>query len=215
MNDDWRLQIDPKEDAHAARLLDRLDASGLQHELSDAFHDRVILSRDGPRVFLYAGTREQAEAASKLIDSLAEQHGWTLSTELRHWHPIAEDWEDPESPLPDSEAARKAEREEEIAAERKLVAERGYPEFEVSIELSSRHDAVSLAARLGGEGFSTVHRWRYVLVGAVDEDSAEELAERLRSETPQGSQVKVEGTWKVAWRESRRNPFAVMGGLGR
>lgn len=36
-----------------------------------------------PRVFLYAGARDQAEGASKLIGTLAQQHGWTLSVELR------------------------------------------------------------------------------------------------------------------------------------
>ncbi len=214
MNDDWRLQIEPEEDAHAGELIGHLDAGVLEHELGDAFHDRVIVSRDGPRVYLYAGTREQAEAAHTLIDSLAAQHGWTLSIELRHWHPSAEAWEEPDKPLPDSDLAQGAEHQEEIAAEDKKVQEQGYPEFEVRVEFPSHHDAVSFREQLRGEGFSSVHRWRYLLVGAIDEDEAKELAERLRKEAPEGSQVKVEGTWKAALAESPRNPFAVLGGLG-
>ncbi len=214
MNDDWRLQIDPDEEAHAAQLVDRLEASELQHDLSEAFHDRVIISRDGPRVFLYAGTREQAESARELIDSLARQHGWKLTAELRHWHPAAEDWEDPDKPLPDSDLARRAEHEAEIAAEDKKVREQGYPEFEVRVEFPSHHDAMSFRQRLRDEGLSSVHRWKYLLVGAIDEDEANELAERIRSEAPAGSQVKVEGTWKAALAESPPNRFAVFGGLG-
>jgi hypothetical protein len=90
VNDDWRLQIDPREDEHSGPLVDRLDASELEHDLSEAFSDRVVLTRDGSRVFLYAGTREQVQAARELIDSLSEKHEWALDTELRHWHPEAE-----------------------------------------------------------------------------------------------------------------------------
>jgi hypothetical protein len=216
MNDDWRLQIDPQEDAHAGQLIGHLDAGALKHELSEAFHDRVIVSRERhePRVFLYAGTREQAEAARKLIDSLARQHGWTLSTELRHWHPTAEAWEEPDKPLPDSDLALRAEHQEEIAAEDKKVREQGYPEFEVRVEFPSHRDAVSFRQKLRDEGFSSVHRWKYLLVGAIDEDEAKQLAERLREEAPEGSEIKVEGTWKAALAESPPNPFAVLGGLG-
>ena len=49
---------------------------------------------------------------------------------------------------------------------------------------------------------------------ATDEDSAKPLAERIRSEAPAGSRVKVEGTWAVAYAERPPNPFAVLGGLG-
>ena len=214
MNDDWRLQIDPREDEHAGPLVDRLDARELEHDLSEAFPDRVVVSRDGPRVFLYAGTREQVEAARDLIDSLARQHGWAVDTELRHWHPDAEEWEDPENPLPDSAGAHEAEHEESIAAERESVQEHGYPEFEVRVEFPTHHDAVRFDRQLHDKGLSTARRWKYLLVGAVDEDTANALAERLRGEAPAGSQVKVEGTWKAALAERPSNPFAIFGGLG-
>ena len=214
MNDDWRLQIDIREETHSRLLVEHLDAQELQHDLSSAFHDRVIVTRDDSRVFLYAGTREQAERARDLIGTLATKHGWAVDADLKRWHPEAEDWEDPESPLPNSDAARKAEHDEEIAAEDKLVREQGYPEFEVRVEFPSHHDAVSFAHQLRDEGFSSVHRWKYLLVGAIDEDNAKDLAERLRKEAPDGSLVKVEGTWKAAYAERPPNPFAVLGGLG-
>ena len=50
MNDDWRLQVDLHEESHASALTERLDAQQLQHDLSEAFHDRVIVTRDGPGV---------------------------------------------------------------------------------------------------------------------------------------------------------------------
>ncbi|HSR94891.1 MAG TPA: hypothetical protein VLK56_08495 [Solirubrobacterales bacterium] len=214
MNDDWRVQVEIEDATHARALEERLGARELEHDLSSAFHDRVIVSRDGGQVFLYADTRERAEAARDLVLNLAAQHGWSVDAELLHWHPSAEDWEDPEKPLPADDAARKAEHEALIVAERKVVEESGHPEFEVRIDLPSHHDAVRFAERLRAEGLPVVHRWRYVLVGAADEDSAEALAERIRSEAPGDSQVSAEGTWQVAYKERPPAPFAIFGGLG-
>lgn len=214
MNDDWRLQVDLHEENHAQALTERLNAQQLEHDLSEAFHDRVIVTRDGARMFLYAGTREQAEKARDAVEADARQHEWALDVDFRHWHPSAEEWEDPDQPLPENDAARLAEREELMAREREETAKRGYPEFEVRVDLPSRHDAVGLSEQLRKEGLPAVHRWRYLLVGATDEDSAKELAERIRNEAPSGSRVKVEGTWAAAYAERPPNPFAVLGGLG-
>ncbi len=214
MNDDWRLQVDIHDAEHIRALEERLDARELEHDLSDAFHDRVIVSRDDARVFLYAGTRAQAEAARDLILGLAGQHGWTVDVDLRHWHPAAEEWEDPDKPLPADDAARSAEHAALIAAERKQTEESGHPEFEVRVDLPSHRDAVRFAERLRGEGLPVVHRWRFLLVGAADEDSAKALAERIRNEAPSDSQVRAEGTWKAAYDERPPNPFAILGGLG-
>jgi hypothetical protein len=214
MNDDWRLQVDLHHPSHAQALVDRLASPDLQHDLSDAFPDRVIVSRDGARAFLYAGTREQAERARKQVLDLVEQHGWQADIDFKRWHPTAEDWEDPEKALPDSEAAAEAEHAALMAAERKQAEESGYPEFEVRIDLPSHHDARRFAEQLRGEGLPTVHRWRFLLIGVEDEDSGKALAERIRSEAPSGTHVSVEGTWKEAYAERRRNPFAVLGGIG-
>jgi hypothetical protein len=214
MNDDWRLQIDFAEDDHAQALTRRLDAQELEHELSVEFHDQVIVSREGQSVFIYAGTRDQAEAARDAIEADTAKNGSTVTVELRHWHPTAEEWEDPEAPLPDGDAAKLAEHEALMAREREEAAKRGHPEFEVRIDLPSHHDAVALSNRLRGEGLPTVHRWKYVLVGAADEDAGKALAERIRAEAPAGSEVKVEGTWAAAYGERPRNPFAIFGGLG-
>jgi hypothetical protein len=214
MNDDWRVQAVPRDPGHVGALLEQLEARDLEHDLSGDFEDRVIVSREEGTVFLYAGTREQAESARAHLLALAEQHGWDVDVDLRRWHPVAEEWEDPDKPLPADAAAKKAEHEALIAAERKETRENGPPEFEVRVDLPSHHDARRFAAQLKGEGIRTVHRWRFLLVGAADEDSAEALAERIRGEAPSGSRVSVEGTWRAAYAERPPNPYAVFGGLG-
>jgi hypothetical protein len=214
MNDEWRLRIDVQGERDAGSLTERLNAAELEHELSEAFHDRLIVSGDGPRVFVYAGTREQAERARGLIGDLAKTHGWDLVIELTHWHPEAEAWEDPELPLPASDAARVVEHEELIAAEREQLAATGEPEFEVRVDLPSHREAVRFAELLRAEGLPAVRRWKYLVVGATDEDAARALATRLEGEAPEGSKIAVEGSGQVAYAERPANPFAVFGGLG-
>lgn len=212
VNDDWRLQVDPREAEHASLLVEQLEARELEHDLSTEFRDRVIVSRDGARLFLYAGTREQIEAARKVVARLAGHHGWQLDLELRRWHPVAEEWEDPEAPLPQGAAAEAAERGELMDRER-LEAERtGHPEYEVRVDLPSRRDAARFAQQLGSEGIPVVHRWKYLLAAATDEDGANALAERIRNEAPAESRVAVEGTWAEAYAEYP-HPFAFLGGM--
>jgi hypothetical protein len=214
MNDEWRLQIDVQQTGDAGSLAERLDAAELEHELSEAFHDRLIVSGEGKRVFVYAGTRDQAEQARELIAKLAGVHGWSAESALTHWHPEAEQWEDPDLPLPEGDAARVAEHEQLIASEREEMAERGEPEFEVRVDLPSHGDAKRFAELLRAEGLPAVRRWKYLVVGAADEDSARELAKRLETEAPAGSKILVEGSGQVAYAERPANPFAVFGGLG-
>ncbi len=214
MNDEWRLQIDLEGEPGAGAIAKRLATAELEHELSAAFADRLVVSVDGPRLFAYAETRAQAELAGEAIARLAAENGWQTEAELCHWHPLAESWEDPELPLPRDDAARLAEHEELIAAERRELERRGTPEYEVRVDLPSHGEAAALAERLRGEGLPVVRRWKYLVVGAADEDSAAALAARLGEEVPTGSTVTAEGSGKVAWEERPPNPFAVFGGLG-
>jgi hypothetical protein len=37
---------------------------------------------------------------------------------------------------------------------------------------------------------------------------------RLAAEAPEGSEIKAEGSGRIAWAERPPNPFAIFGGLG-
>jgi hypothetical protein len=101
-----------------------------------------------------------------------------------------------------------------IAAERRQTEKSGHPEYEVRIDLPSFHEASQFADTLRSEGLPVVHRWRYLLIGAPDEDSGRELAGKIQSQAPPGSKVSFEGTWAAAYAERPPNPYAVFGGLG-
>lgn len=213
MNDDWRLQIEFRDDGIADAMQDRLDARELEHDLSEAFQDRVIVSRNGTTIFLYAGDREQAERARALVERLVQEDEEEIAIDFRRWHPISLEWRPADEPLPEGAEAHAAEHQARIARERQETEEQGYPQYEVRIDLPSREEAERVADQIRSEGLPTAHRWKYVLVGAADEDAAKALAERIRAEIPAGSRVAVEASWQEATDDLPRNPFAFLGGL--
>lgn len=215
MSDDWRLRIQLNDSHQAGELAEELTAHEHEEARADrSMHDRVTVSVDDAEVFCYAGTREGAEEAGRTIAGLAANHGWQPEVELRHWHPSAEEWEDPDTPLPDTDAARVQEHHERVELERADSRAQGFPEFEVSIKCPSHRQASALAARLRDEGLPVVQRWTAVTVGADDEDSANALADRLRGEVGDDSPVTVEGNLRDIYENGPFRPFSYLGGLG-
>ncbi len=115
--------------------------------------------------------------------------------------------------MPQSDADRAAERAAVIERERRESRAQGYPEFEVRVQCPSHTDTVQLAEKLSQDGLEPVRRWKFLLLGAPDEDSANRLAERIRDLAPSGSMVTAEGTLGAVLAEQPRNPFAFLGGL--
>jgi hypothetical protein len=214
MNDDWRVRIDVHEDGLARQLTEQLNADELEHDLQHAFHDRVVLSVDGSLLFAYTGSRAQAYRVADLVTRLAPEHNATVDVQIARWHPVSEEWESPDEPLPADAADTEAEFEERVEDEREESAEQGYPDFEVRVQCHSRHAASQLSHRLDNENVPHVHRSHYLLIGATDEDDAQALAERLRGEAPAGSEVVVEQNRRVVYEHRPFNPFIFLGGLG-
>jgi hypothetical protein len=214
MDDDWRLHVSVHEPHRAAALTERLDAASLEHELETAFRDRVIVSSDGPDLFLYTGSRAQAEAAERLVRRLAQENDWMIDLALARWHPEAQAWEDPDVPLPATDAELAAEHAHRLQQERAEAREQGFPSFEVRVHCATDQGSSEFARRLQAEGLPVVRRGRYLVVGAADEDTANALAERFHREAPDGSAVLAEGTVPAVLNGSPTNPFAIFGGLG-
>jgi hypothetical protein len=214
MSDDWRLRIHLPGDVQGRTLAQSLEATTVERDLQPALSDRVAVSHDDDDVFVYGATREDVEAARDLVSTLATEKGWQVEPTVTRWHPVAEEWEDPDKPLPTGADEVAAERAELIEQERKESESQGYPDFEVRVHCTSRHEAVKLQERLRSEGIPSVRRWHYLLIGAQDEDSASALAERIQAEAPPGTEVTSEGSGRAADAVKPANPFAIFGGLG-
>ncbi len=214
MSDDWRLRVHLSEGGHGRMLAESLEAMTLEHELQLALPDRVAVSHDEDDVFVYAASREDTERARELVGRLAAEKGWQVDAQLARWHAVAEEWEDPDKPLPSSPGELAEEHAELIEQEREESEEQGYPEFEVRVHCRSRGEAIELQERLRSEAIPSLRRWHYLLIGADDEDTASALAERIRAQSAPGTEVRTEASGRAADALRPGNPFAVFGGLG-
>jgi hypothetical protein len=212
--EDWRITIDFDDEGDGTQLVEWLAARRFESDELERLGGRVAVSRDGPRVFLYADTEELARDADGVVRALLSSEGRQATMALERWHPVEQDWKDAGVPLPETEEELRAERDRQQAREAAESLESGEAEWEVRVSLPSREATHELAERLEGEGIPVTRRSTFLLVGAVNQDEATALAERLRAETAGGATVEVEPGGAMVWEVSPRNPFAVFGGLG-
>jgi hypothetical protein len=180
MADEWRVEVELGDEQHHLTLGERLRSLDLDDEASERLGDRVIVTRDGPRMFLYAGSEQAALEAERIARELVAAEGLAGEVSVTRWDEGDEAWEDASgAPGP---AADKREFEERWSE----------PDWEVRIDLPGLRETHELAKRLEGEGLDVRRRWRHVLVGARAEKEAAELAERLSAEVPEGAEVHVQ-----------------------
>ena len=211
MADDWRLTA-TLSDEDARRLLERLR----EHEVDDAVRHRlggaVAVSGEGNTVYAYADTAAAIHEAEGLVRNVLSEHGIEADIRVDRWHELEQSWEDESVPLPHTEAERETERDRLEETEESESRATGRALWEVRLELPSHGRTNELGDRLEEEGLHIIRRWTFLLVGAVSEDDARELADRLRSEAPDAT-IQVEPSGEMVAEVSPRNPFAIFGGL--
>ena len=181
MADEWRVEVDLDDPEHGYGLGERLRSLDLDDEARDRLGNRVLVTRDGPRMFLYTSTQEEALEAERVVQELIEQDGLSAEVATTRWHPDEEAWEDVSHPMPSTDEQRARERERASGED-----------WEVRIELVGLMEAIELENELRDDGQTVERRFAYVMVGATTEEGAHELADRLRGALPQGTPVKVE-----------------------
>jgi hypothetical protein len=174
MADDWRVTATLREEGLVERLLDRLHRHDVEDEVVARLGGRVVVTT-GPRtVFVYADGETAAREAERLLRGLD-----VTEVAVERWHAVEERWEDPSVTLSPSQEHQRRQEQETAESQRTNLAE-----WEVRLELETHREATDLADRLAGEGLEPVRRWKYLVVGANNEDEANELAKRLRREAP-------------------------------
>lgn len=194
MNDDWRIRIELEEE-HAEGLLDRLglDLGSEARHLADELQGRrLVVSRDDETLFVYAGSRAEAERAHEVIEAQLREDGAEARVgRIEHWLADEDRWDD--------EPPQEFEAEQEVRDE-------GLSPWEVRVEASSPQEAQALGDKLEAEGHGVVRRHTYVLVGAATEEEARELAKRLHGQ--------AEASGELVYETLPQNPFVIFGGLG-
>src|SRR5215475_9512412 len=181
-NDDWRIRIEVEEEAHATGLLDRLggDLDKEARELASELESkRLVVSRDGDTIFVYAATRAEADGAHAVVEAELRAHGIEARTSrVEHWLDEEDRWDD--------EPPGETWEEEEL--------DRGFAPWEVRVECPSRDEADTLAKQLETEGYKPERRFHYLIVGTASREDADALAARLHGEVELGGEVVSEET---------------------
>jgi hypothetical protein len=215
MSDDWRVTVDFDDEGDGTQFAERLAALELEAEERERLGDRVVVSRDGARVFLYTDAEERARAVHETVSARIESEGLSALTAFERWHPVEQAWKDTSVPMPRTEEQLEAEHERLQEREAVESFEKGRAQWEVRVELASHEHTVAFAERLESEGIPVVRRYTFLLAGAVNEDEARSLAARIEREAPEGATIAVEPGGGLVWEVAPSNPFAVFGGLGR
>src|SRR5581483_1729427 len=194
-SDDWRITIQV-DDEHADVFTDHFGKGELVSpealQLADDLNGRRLgVSLDEKTVFVYAGSRADAERARQIVEAELKSLGIPAKTsQIDHWLDSEERWDD--------------EPKEETWEQEEL--DEGYAPWEVHVNCGSHQEARALAHKLEQEGYRPVRRWRYLIVGTASKEDAESLAKRLHGQVELGGEVVYE--------EMPKNRFAVFGGLG-
>jgi hypothetical protein len=188
-DEDWRVTVTLPDEGHVQRVAQAVHEHEVEQDVRHRLGHRVAVSADGPRVFLYAATEDAAREAERIVRDVLAQRKLTAGFALDRWHPIEQEWEDASAPLPQTDEQQQAERQRRVDDDTQESLATGQAEWEVRVELPSRHEAVELANRLEAEGRQVVRRWKYVVVGANNEDEAAEFARAAGAEAPAGATV--------------------------
>ena len=174
--DEWRAEVHLEDEGHGLTLGDRLRSLDLDDEARKRLGERVIVTRDGARMFMYTGSEDAAREAEGVAKELAAADGLQARTRVTRWDPDAEDWVDPSHPMPQSERERAIEhREHETRA-----AAAGGADWELRVDVDSLSEAGELSKRLDEADIPHHRRWKHLLVPAATEERAAELADRVR-----------------------------------
>jgi hypothetical protein len=191
--DEWRVEVALDADEVGRSLGERLRSLDLDDQARKRLGGSVMVTRDGPHLFLYAWHEESAREAERVVRELMEEDGLAGRVSLMRWHPVAEEWRPAHEPLPESEDERKAEERRKTENGIREHADSGQYPWEVVIDLPDLRSTRALADELIERGLPIKRRFKYLLVGAPTEEAAIELGKSFEGNVPEGSHVSVRG----------------------
>ena len=191
-SDDWRVTITVSDETDAGQAQQSFSLRQAEEDIRGQVGRGIAVGAGDRQIFLYAGTETAARDAERVARDVLAGHGIAAGSAVHRWHPIEERWETPDVPMPRTAAEREAEHQRLVDDETAESLATGTAQWEVRVELGSHRQAVALAHKLEREGRAIVRRWKFLLVGAGNEDEARELAGQIRREVPADAAVKVE-----------------------
>ena len=189
---DWRVTISLTGQAHVEQARQSISEQEVEQDVRQKLGRNIVVGAGDSQIFLYAGTELAATEAERTAREMLGQLGIEAEFALHRWHPVEEEWQSPDVAMPQTEAEREAEHQRLEDAETADSVAAGSAMWQARVELESHRQAVALAHKLQGEGYPVVRRWKFLVVGANNEDDARALAEHIRQEAPAGAVVCAE-----------------------
>jgi len=177
-NEEWRVEVDLDDEDHP--FSERIRSLDLDDEARERLGQRMIVTRDGPHVFLYATTEAAAREGERVIGELLAADELTATVTVTRWDDEQDAW---------------------VAAGTGEVVESAHEDDDGLFEwfvLVEPDDPEALADRLRSEGMPVERRGRYVLVGSDDDEEVQALAERVRALAGPDAEVQVRADVEVA-----------------
>jgi hypothetical protein len=192
-NEDWRVEINLDDKHEGYDFGERLRSRDLDEDARARLGERVYVSRDGPKLFLYAGSEQQAREAEVVAQELVAADNLSADFAVTRWHPVEQEWKDASIPLPQTETEIHQELERKEEAERKEQTEEGSYDWLVKINLPSAADAERIAEALDEAGHPVHRIWRWVTVDVLTEEIGNEVISSLQEALPADAEIWLEG----------------------
>ena len=191
--EDWRVEVELNDERHGHSLGEWLRAFDLDDAARDRLGRHVIVTRDGSKLFLYTTTRDEAGEAARVVQELTNAESLTAEIRTTRWHPIEEAWKDASVALPHTESEKALERQWREERERREVEAGAAYDWHVHVRARDRAEAATLERRLLDQTMPVKRRWRFLTIGALTEERADEIAAGIRRELPD-AEIQIEPT---------------------
>lgn len=97
-SDEFRVEVDIHQSVHG-KLSERLRSLDLDDEVAQRLGDRVIVSRDGEKIYVYAQTAEAVAEAQRVVREVLAEEGLEAEVRRRRWNPDERFWQAADEPL--------------------------------------------------------------------------------------------------------------------
>jgi hypothetical protein len=103
-SDEYRVEVDIHESVHG-RLSERLRSLDLDDDVAKRLGDRVIVTRDGEKLYVYTESPEAAVEAERVVKLVLTEDELEAEIRRRRWNPEERFWQDADEPLAPADAS--------------------------------------------------------------------------------------------------------------
>ena len=103
-NDEFRVEVDLHEAVHG-HLSERLRSLDLDDEVAKRLGDRVIVTRDGEKMYVYTQSADAAKEAERVVGEVLGEEGLEGEVRRRRWNQGERFWQDADEELEPPDAS--------------------------------------------------------------------------------------------------------------